>query len=180
MDVGGRERPLVMGSYGIGLARTMAALYTIVFGTRAQADRVGALAQRAHLHVRGERDGIAYAAESARLLRNEIANRSAVFKKLKSTGLMPDGKVTRELAAKFPELRPLTAIFDEVQNLLTDKHHGEQAAEDAGDVVAEHDLIELELIETLRFTSGFGYTRLDLHLGRMERSAAALHFPIPR
>ncbi|WP_127902236.1 aminotransferase class IV family protein [Solirhodobacter olei] len=52
--------------------------------------------------------------------------------------------------------------------------------EDALRNLSEHDLIELELIETLRFTSGFGYTRLDLHLGRMERSAAALHFPFQR
>jgi uncharacterized protein (DUF2236 family) len=50
------------------LARTMAALYTIVFGTRAQADRVGELTQQAHLHVRGERDGIAYAASDPALM----------------------------------------------------------------------------------------------------------------
>jgi len=75
-------------------------------------------------------ESIAYAAESARLLRIETERRSAMFKKLKGTGLMPDGKVTRELAAKYRELRPLQAIFDEVQNLLTDRQHGEQAAED--------------------------------------------------
>jgi uncharacterized protein (DUF2236 family) len=35
------------------LARTMTALYTIVFGTRAEADRVGAVVQAVHASVRG-------------------------------------------------------------------------------------------------------------------------------
>jgi uncharacterized protein (DUF2236 family) len=35
------------------LARTMAALYTIVFGTREEADRMGAVTRKAHRHVRG-------------------------------------------------------------------------------------------------------------------------------
>ena len=56
---------------------------------------------------------------------NETERRSAMFKRLKGSGLMPDGKVTRELAAKYKELRPLAAIFDEVQNVLTDKQHGD-------------------------------------------------------
>lgn len=89
-----------------------------------------------HRYVSGlDDESIAYAAESARLLRNETERRSAMFKKLKGTGAMPDGKVTRELAAKHRELRPLAAIFDEVQNLLTDKQHGEQAAEDLAYVI---------------------------------------------
>lgn len=46
--------------------------------------------------------------------------------------------------------------------------------------LSEHDLTKLELIETLRFTAGLGYARLDLHLGRMARSAAALDFPFQR
>jgi uncharacterized protein (DUF2236 family) len=36
------------------LARTMTALYTIVFGTRAEADRVGAMVRAVHATVRGE------------------------------------------------------------------------------------------------------------------------------
>jgi uncharacterized protein (DUF2236 family) len=36
------------------LARTMTALYTIVFGTREEADRVGAIVQHVHRSVRGE------------------------------------------------------------------------------------------------------------------------------
>jgi uncharacterized protein (DUF2236 family) len=42
------------------LARTMTALYTIVFGTRAEAERVGRLTRAAHRDVRGERDGRPY------------------------------------------------------------------------------------------------------------------------
>ena len=44
---GYREEPLVR------LARTMRALYTIVFGTKTQADAAGAATQRAHAYVRG-------------------------------------------------------------------------------------------------------------------------------
>jgi S-DNA-T family DNA segregation ATPase FtsK/SpoIIIE len=89
-----------------------------------------------HRYVSGlDDESIAYAADSARLLRNETERRSAMFKQLKGTGVMPDGKVTRELAARHRELRPLVAIFDEVQNLLTDKQHGDQAAEDLAYVI---------------------------------------------
>jgi DNA segregation ATPase FtsK/SpoIIIE, S-DNA-T family len=80
-------------------------------------------------------ESIAYAAESARLLKTETDRRSARFKQLRGSGQLRDGKVTRELAAQYKELRPLVAIFDEVQNLLTDKQHGEQAAEDLAYVI---------------------------------------------
>ena len=94
------------------------------------------LAKVCHRYCSGMDDeSIAYAAESARLLRVEVERRQAAFRKLKGTGAMPDGKVTRELAARFRELRPLLAVFDEVQNLLTDKQHGEQAADDLAFVI---------------------------------------------
>jgi S-DNA-T family DNA segregation ATPase FtsK/SpoIIIE len=97
---------------------------------------LGPLGKVCHRYVSGlDDESIAYAGESARLLRNETERRSAMLKKLKGTGAMPDGKVTRELAAKHTELRPLVAIFDEVQNLLTDKQHGDQAAEDLAYVI---------------------------------------------
>jgi S-DNA-T family DNA segregation ATPase FtsK/SpoIIIE len=84
-----------------------------------------------HRYTSGlDEESIAYSAESARMLRAETARRATVFKKLKGTGALPDGKVTRELAARYKELRPLVAFFDEVQNLLTDGEHGKQAAED--------------------------------------------------
>jgi S-DNA-T family DNA segregation ATPase FtsK/SpoIIIE len=51
------------------------------------------LAKVCHRYVSGlDDESIAYAADSARLLRNETERRSAMFKKLKSTGAMPDGK----------------------------------------------------------------------------------------
>lgn len=50
------------------LARTMAALYTIVFGTRAEADRMGAITRAAHRRVRGARDGRPYSAADPDLM----------------------------------------------------------------------------------------------------------------
>ena len=50
------------------LARTMAALYTIVFGTRSEADRMGAITRAVHGRVRGERDGRAYSAADPELM----------------------------------------------------------------------------------------------------------------
>ncbi|MGO9080452.1 MAG: hypothetical protein ACLQDY_15645 [Streptosporangiaceae bacterium] len=94
------------------------------------------LARVCHRYASGlDDESIAYAADSARLLRNETERRSAAFKRLKGSGAMPDGKVTRELAAQHKELCPLVAIFDEVQNLLTDKQHGDQAADDLAYVI---------------------------------------------
>jgi DNA segregation ATPase FtsK/SpoIIIE, S-DNA-T family len=94
------------------------------------------LAKICHRYTSGlDDESIAYAAESARLLKAETDKRSAMFKKLRGMGLMPDGKVTRELAARYRELRPKVAIFDEVQNLLMDKTHGAQAADDLAYVI---------------------------------------------
>jgi uncharacterized protein (DUF2236 family) len=58
------------------LARTMTALYTIVFGTREEADRVGAIVQHVHGYVHGELGedvgvfpaGTAYAASDPELM----------------------------------------------------------------------------------------------------------------
>ncbi len=50
------------------LARTMTALYTIVFGTRVEADRIGEIVRTVHHHVRGERDGRAYSAADPELM----------------------------------------------------------------------------------------------------------------
>ena len=93
-------------------------------------------AKVSHRYTSGlDDESIAYAATSARLLKAETDKRAAMFRKLKGSGLMPDAKVTRELAARYRELRPLVAIFDEVQNLLMDKTHGAQAAEDLAYVI---------------------------------------------
>jgi S-DNA-T family DNA segregation ATPase FtsK/SpoIIIE len=94
------------------------------------------LAKVCHRYCSGlDDEAIAYAAESARLLRIETERRAAMFKRLRGSGAMPDAKVTRELAAAHKELRPLVAIFDEVQNVLTDKQHGDQAADDLAYVI---------------------------------------------
>jgi uncharacterized protein (DUF2236 family) len=50
------------------LARTMAALYTIVFGRRAEADRVGAAVRAVHARVAGRRGGRAYSASDPELM----------------------------------------------------------------------------------------------------------------
>jgi uncharacterized protein (DUF2236 family) len=50
------------------LARTMTALYTIVFGTREQADRMGAIVRTVHRRVRGDRDGCTYSAADPDLM----------------------------------------------------------------------------------------------------------------
>jgi uncharacterized protein (DUF2236 family) len=50
------------------LARTMTGLYTIVFGTREQADRVGAVTRTAHERVRGRRGGRTYDAADPALM----------------------------------------------------------------------------------------------------------------
>jgi uncharacterized protein (DUF2236 family) len=50
------------------LARTMTALYTIVFGTREQAERVGAITRAAHGRVRGRRGRSTYSAADPALM----------------------------------------------------------------------------------------------------------------
>jgi uncharacterized protein (DUF2236 family) len=50
------------------LAHTMVALYTIVFDTRAEADRMGAITRVAHRHVHGVRNGRRYSAADPELM----------------------------------------------------------------------------------------------------------------
>jgi uncharacterized protein (DUF2236 family) len=50
------------------LARTMTALYTIVFGTREEAERIGEIVRAVHRHVRGERGGRPYSAADPALM----------------------------------------------------------------------------------------------------------------
>ena len=50
------------------LARTMAALYTIVFGTQEEGERMGAITQAAHRRVRGSRNGLPYSAGDPELM----------------------------------------------------------------------------------------------------------------
>lgn len=83
------------------------------------------LAQVCHRYTSGvDDDAVAYAAESVRKLKAEVRRRSEIFKKLPREA-KPDGKLTRELAAdRRRNLRPIGAIFDEVQNLILHPDHG--------------------------------------------------------
>ncbi|MQA87259.1 MAG: hypothetical protein GEV03_22180 [Streptosporangiales bacterium] len=89
------------------------------------------LAQVCHRYCSGlDDEAISYAAESCWKLRKELDRRSTVFKKLPREA-KPDGKLTRELAAqRHLGLRPIEAIFDEVQNLIMHPDYGSKAADD--------------------------------------------------
>jgi S-DNA-T family DNA segregation ATPase FtsK/SpoIIIE len=93
------------------------------------------VARVSHRYVTGlDDDAIAYAAESARLLRAELGRRSKEFAALPKAD-KPDAKVTREIAARRKSLRPLVAIFDEAQNLFMHPLYGAQAADDLAYVI---------------------------------------------
>jgi S-DNA-T family DNA segregation ATPase FtsK/SpoIIIE len=94
------------------------------------------LAQVSHRYVSGlDDESIAYAAESLHLLRKELGRRSSKLKDIPKEQ-RPDGKVTRELASRRGlGLRPIVAIFDEVQNVFMHPEYGKQAADDAAYVI---------------------------------------------
>ncbi len=87
-------------------------------------------AQVCHRYCSGlDDEAVAYAADSARMLRAELERRSARFKKLPKEA-KPDGKLTRDLALRYRGLRPIVAIFDEAQVIFLHPEHGGQTAED--------------------------------------------------
>ena len=89
-----------------------------------------AFEQVSHRYCSGlDDESVEYAADSASILRAELKRRSAIFKKLPKE-VKPDGKLTRELAMKDKRLRPVVAIFDEVQNLFLHPEFGADVAED--------------------------------------------------
>lgn len=94
------------------------------------------LAKVCHRYCSGlDDESIRYAAESMRMLRGELDRRSASLKSVPKEA-RPEGKVTRDLAAqRHLKLRPLVAVFDEVQNLFMHPEHGKAAQEDAGYVI---------------------------------------------
>ena len=90
--------------------------------------------QVAHRYCSGlDDEAIEYAAMSAAKLRSELRKRSEIFKKIPRER-RPDGKLTRELAAD-RRLRPIVAVFDEVQNLFMHPEYGADAAEDLAYVI---------------------------------------------
>nr|WP_203729347.1 cell division protein FtsK [Streptomyces sp. SID12501] len=85
-----------------------------------------------HRFVSGiDDDSIKYAADSLKLLREEVMRRAGVIKKL-PRDLCPDKRITRSIADKRSlKLWPLLAVFDECQNLFAHSKYGKQAGEDA-------------------------------------------------
>jgi S-DNA-T family DNA segregation ATPase FtsK/SpoIIIE len=90
------------------------------------------LACVSHRFVSGiDDESIKYAADSLKLLREEVMRRAAAIKKL-PRDLCPDKRITREIANKRSlHLWPLLAVFDECQNLFAHGEYGKQAGEDA-------------------------------------------------
>jgi S-DNA-T family DNA segregation ATPase FtsK/SpoIIIE len=89
------------------------------------------LAQVCHRYVSGlDDEAIAYVAESCRKLRAEVDRRGPALKALPRE-VRPDGKLTRELAEQRRlRLRPIGAIFDEIQNATMHPSYGPQIIDD--------------------------------------------------
>ncbi|MER7576423.1 hypothetical protein [Streptomyces sp. NPDC126514] len=85
-----------------------------------------------HRFVSGiDDDSIKYAADSLKLLREEVMRRAAAIKKL-PRDLCPDKRITRQIADKRSlKLWPLVGVFDECQNLFGHPKYGKQAGDDA-------------------------------------------------
>jgi S-DNA-T family DNA segregation ATPase FtsK/SpoIIIE len=90
------------------------------------------LACVSHRFVSGiDDESIKYAADSLKLLREEVMRRSAAIKRL-PRDLCPDKRITRQIADKRSlKLWPLLAVFDECQNLFMHPKYGKKAGEDA-------------------------------------------------
>jgi S-DNA-T family DNA segregation ATPase FtsK/SpoIIIE len=90
------------------------------------------LEQCSHRFVSGIDDpSIAYAAESLKLLKAEIARRTERLKALPRE-VCPDKRVTREIAKRRSlKLWPIVCVVDEAQNLFGHEKYGKQAGEDA-------------------------------------------------
>ena len=91
---------------------------------------LAAFEQVAHRYCSGlDDEAVAYAAESAALLRRELEKRQKIFKKIPAERRR-DGKLTREMALADRRLRPILAVFDEVQNVYMHPEYGAQFAAD--------------------------------------------------
>jgi S-DNA-T family DNA segregation ATPase FtsK/SpoIIIE len=89
------------------------------------------VAQVCHRYVSGlDDEAIAYVAESCRKLRAEVDRRGPALKALPRE-VRPDGKLTRDLAIQRRlRLRPILAIFDEIQNATMHPVYGPQIIAD--------------------------------------------------
>jgi DNA segregation ATPase FtsK/SpoIIIE, S-DNA-T family len=79
-------------------------------------------------------DSIAYTAESLAMLRRECEKRGPLIKAL-PTAICPQKRVTREIAEKYRNLRPIACTIDECQNLFAHPKYGKQAGADAEFVI---------------------------------------------
>lgn len=137
--------PLFQANYLIGAAPGEGKTSTVrVLGCNAATDPIcdlwvhelagkgdlEAFGQVAHRYVSGlDDEAIEYAAHSVAKLRSELEARSRILKKIPREA-KPDGALTRELAKADRRLRPIVAIFDEVQNLFLHPEYGADAATD--------------------------------------------------
>jgi len=79
---------------------------------------------RLSVYERGaNRETLVKGIEGLRWLYNEVGRREDRLAELGAK------KVTREIARKYPDLRPITALFSECHELFGDKEFGEEAAE---------------------------------------------------
>jgi S-DNA-T family DNA segregation ATPase FtsK/SpoIIIE len=82
-----------------------------------------------------DRESLEHAAESVQMLVREVERRTGVLKKIPMTR-RPEGAITREIAADpRMRMRPVIAVFSEVQNLFLDDDLGPQAAKDLAHVI---------------------------------------------
>lgn len=88
---------------------------------------LGALECVAHRYVSGVADeAIAATVESMREVHGELERRAAVLAKL-PRHIVPDGKVTPELARSHKALRPLVMVVDEAQEVFSHSEFGDEA-----------------------------------------------------
>jgi DNA segregation ATPase FtsK/SpoIIIE, S-DNA-T family len=77
---------------------------------------------------------VAAAAESLARLRTECERRGPLIKGLPSA-ICPEKRVTRQVAERYPKLRPVVCFIDECQNLFAHPKYGKQAGIDAEFVI---------------------------------------------
>jgi DNA segregation ATPase FtsK/SpoIIIE, S-DNA-T family len=99
----------------------LAELWVFVFANNGDFDAYRPRLSRYHRGV--DDTTVAAAVEALRALYDELARREARLAELGAK------KVTRPLAEKYPDLRPLVALFSECHELFGDPNHGREAAD---------------------------------------------------
>ena len=99
----------------------LAELWVFVFANNGDFDAYQPRLTRYHRGV--DDTTVAAAVEALRALYDEVARREARLAELGAK------KVTRPLAERYPDLRPLVALFSECHELFGDPNHGREAAD---------------------------------------------------